>query len=324
MIPPLVSVIIPCYNVEEYIEECIDSDISQSYQNIEIICIDNNSTDDTFKILKKSASKYDEIILLKEFSAGAPYARNKGLEVAKGEWIQFLDADDLILEDKIKGQIKLVSKDIGFVFSPFKIRQVNGIESLSEKMNLIEDDFHLLITNNLGITSSNLYKKNLLVEIGGWNTQLNSSQETDLMFRLLKIDAKPLLDNRYETIIQKRIQGQISQQNPTNKWRTYIEVRFSVLRWLKVNRTEVFDKTKSQFKSYIIVTILILFRYSYSDSKIYLNQIDDIFNDTKVVPVSGISNIKSRMINILGHSNFCFLMNIYFKIKKRYSNVENI
>ena len=106
----LVSIVIPCYNVQEYLAECLDSIFAQSYPFLEVICIDNNSTDETYRLLQKTKQKYPTLIIDKESMPGAPAARNKGLALAKGEWIQFLDADDLLLPAKIEHQLNMVLK----------------------------------------------------------------------------------------------------------------------------------------------------------------------------------------------------------------------
>ena len=106
-----ISVIIPCYNVEDYIEEAIASVMAQTYMDFELILVDNNSTDGTLRILERAAINSSRIRVLKEYGHGAPRARNLGLSVARGTWIQFLDADDLMLPDKLERQIKLVKPD---------------------------------------------------------------------------------------------------------------------------------------------------------------------------------------------------------------------
>lgn len=90
---PLVSVIIPTYNVEKYIEKAIQSVLDQTYPNIEIIVVDDGSTDHTVDVVR---SFHDERIKLfiNERNMGPSYSRNRGIKEAKGEWIAFLDGDD--------------------------------------------------------------------------------------------------------------------------------------------------------------------------------------------------------------------------------------
>ncbi len=91
---PFVSVIIPVYNAEKYLDECLISVISQTLLNIEIVCVDDGSTDNSLSILCKYAEKDNRISVLRQENCGSGSARNKGLEVIKGEFVAFMDADD--------------------------------------------------------------------------------------------------------------------------------------------------------------------------------------------------------------------------------------
>lgn len=91
---PKVSVIIPVYNVEEYLSECLDSLINQTLRDIEIICINDGSTDNSLNILNEYAKKDSRITVLTQENQGAAVARNKGLDFAKGEYLSILDSDD--------------------------------------------------------------------------------------------------------------------------------------------------------------------------------------------------------------------------------------
>ena len=82
---PKVSVIIPVYNVEEYLCECLDSVVNQTLKDIEIICVDDGSTDDSLKILMEYAEKDSRVIVLKQQNKGAGVARNYGMTIAKGK-----------------------------------------------------------------------------------------------------------------------------------------------------------------------------------------------------------------------------------------------
>ena len=93
---PKLSVIIPVYNAEKHLKQCLDSVINQTMHNIEIICVDDGSTDDSLNILKEYHKKDSRIVILTQQNLQAGVARNTGLTVAKGEYIHFLDADDWI------------------------------------------------------------------------------------------------------------------------------------------------------------------------------------------------------------------------------------
>ena len=91
---PAISIIIPVYNVEKYLEECLDSLLSQSLNNIEILCINDGSTDRSLDILQQYAKKDIRLKILNQQNSGSGIARNKGMEQAKGDYLVFLDSDD--------------------------------------------------------------------------------------------------------------------------------------------------------------------------------------------------------------------------------------
>ena len=93
---PVISVIVPIYNAEKYLEGCIQSVLNQTYRNFELILIDDGSQDNSYKICKNYEKKDNRIILIHQKNQGQSVARNKGIQLAKGKWISFLDADDVI------------------------------------------------------------------------------------------------------------------------------------------------------------------------------------------------------------------------------------
>ena len=89
-----ISIIIPVYNVEKYLRECLDSILNQTFQNFEIICVDDGSTDKSLEILQEYKRKDDRFVILQQRYSGAGSARNNGIRLAEGKYIQFLDSDD--------------------------------------------------------------------------------------------------------------------------------------------------------------------------------------------------------------------------------------
>lgn len=96
---PELSVVIPIYNAEEHLEQCLESLVSQTLKEIEILCVDDGSTDGSAAILSDYAQRDNRFIVLRQQNRGAGVARNKGLEVARGEYVIFLDADDFFAPD---------------------------------------------------------------------------------------------------------------------------------------------------------------------------------------------------------------------------------
>lgn len=103
---PLVSVVIPVYNVERYVETCIQSVIEQTYANKEIVIVDDGSTDDTLNIVRKYSSGYAHITVLEQTNKGPALARKTGMDMAGGKYIQFLDGDDTLLPDALENLVR--------------------------------------------------------------------------------------------------------------------------------------------------------------------------------------------------------------------------
>ena len=107
----LVSVIIPAYNIEDYIGRCLDSIISQTYKNLEIIVVDDGSRDHTGEILDNYAKKDRRIKVIHKENGGVSSARNKGIEAAEGDYIGFIDGDDLIESEMYKTLVDLLEEE---------------------------------------------------------------------------------------------------------------------------------------------------------------------------------------------------------------------
>lgn len=268
----LVSVIIPCYNVESFISECVDSVINQTYKEIEIICIDNNSSDNTWETLQALKIKFPQILVDKQLKPGAPATRNKGLALSRGEWIQFLDADDLLLPTKIEHQVNLLETEfnnVGFIAAESRKLNLLGSEIIYQVQ---ENQFVAPFINKCGTTCSNLWPKSRLIEIGGWNEGIKSSQETDLMFRLIlnNRNNKIIIDKSLLTIIRERETGQISQGNPIEKWNQYIKVRLNFIESLKKSHEQEYALNKEIYFDYLMLSVITLAKYDMDKAcKIY-------------------------------------------------------
>ena len=137
---PKVSVIIPVYNVEEYLRECLDSVVNQTLKEIEIICVDDGSTDNSLEILKEYAKKDNRISVLTQENLHAGVARNAGLAVAQGEYLSFLDSDDFfelnMLEETYK-VAKTENSDLTF----YQYKNYNNETQQAEKIAGINKQF---------------------------------------------------------------------------------------------------------------------------------------------------------------------------------------
>lgn len=121
----LLSVIIPVYNVEPYLEQCLDRVVNQTYKNLEIICINDGSTDKSMDILLKYQRKDKRIIIISQPNKGLSEARNSGLRHANGEYIAFLDSDDYISTNAYEVAMKPFLDGLDIDFTEFKWESFN-------------------------------------------------------------------------------------------------------------------------------------------------------------------------------------------------------
>lgn len=108
---PIISVVIPCYNVEKYLKQCMDSVLSQTLKDIEVLCVDDGSSDGTLDILKEYQKKDHRIKVIVQKNAGAGAARNHGLKEAKGKYVSFLDSDDFFEPEMLQEAYESAEKN---------------------------------------------------------------------------------------------------------------------------------------------------------------------------------------------------------------------
>ena len=145
---PKISIIVPVYNGEDYLEKCVDSIVDQTEKNIEIILVDNGSEDRSPKICDAYAEKDNRIKVIHQPNNGVSFARNSGIEVAKGDFIGFVDADDWIDSEMFERLIALAEQntadvvmcDATTVYSNGKT-QADTIAQLSKSTVLAKPDF---------------------------------------------------------------------------------------------------------------------------------------------------------------------------------------
>jgi len=254
------------------------SAINQSYHNVEIILVDNNSKDNTLVLLQEYKYKYPKITaVVQETKQGAPAARNKGLSLASGDWIQFLDADDFIHPLKIENQLKLVKSPTDIVGGAWEHKLLDG----KIEKNLIDPTIHpfLLLFKGggaIGNTCSNLFKKEAIEKIGGWNERMTSSQEAELMFRLFLDGASIEISPLILTTVYKRVSGQISQENSVGYAEYILNFRYKMLKILKQQHPDFVKQNQHYFDNEIYKYIRLLTTLDYQkgiqEYKKYFNQ----------------------------------------------------
>lgn len=190
---PLVSVIIPLYNRAPLILETLGSVLEQTYRPIELIVIDDESTDNSIEIVKhfKSENNSDQfrIKISKQKNSGAPTARNRGIFSSKGKYLQFLDSDDILKPSKLQEEIKVLetNRNLDIVYSKAQFFTGNG--------NLQEEFWGIPLTsssadyfNNSWQTMCPLYRRSAVETIGLWNPDLPINQDWEYCIRTITSD----------------------------------------------------------------------------------------------------------------------------------------
>ncbi len=223
---PLVSVIINCYNGEMYLREAIDSVIAQTYENWELVFWDNQSTDSTREIVEGyKNSKIHYFYAPKHTPLGE--ARNLAVEKSIGEYINFLDADDVWSPNKLEEQVKLiVPGEVEVVYTPFELLSEGHIDENMIKvfyeLYLLQNKqvagYKILLRNNFIVFSSVLMGRDLFLAIGGVNKDFQQYEDYEL---LLKSSFKTNFAYAKEACTRYRIHGSNSSTN--NKNHGYVE-----------------------------------------------------------------------------------------------------
>lgn len=131
----LISVIVPVYNVEKYLEQCVDSIINQTYTNLEIILVDDGSTDNSGKICDEYAAMDSRVKVVHKINAGVSAARNLGLETAKGKYITFVDSDDFIENMYCAQLLSFMRDDVSMVVLGLKgLKSDGSLKVLSHRL----------------------------------------------------------------------------------------------------------------------------------------------------------------------------------------------
>lgn len=189
-----VSVIIPAYNGDRYLAEAIDSVLQQTYQDYEIIVVDDGSTDHTAQV----AQQYGKAVrYLTQANQGVAASRNLGLAAALGDYIAFLDQDDILLPHKLSSQAAMLDQDpdLGIVNSGWQIYRGNSISDQQDRAEAAVkpwEQIPQLTSADLIIwkpvfLGAMLFRRNWLERVGGFNTSLEQTPDVDLVMRLAKI-----------------------------------------------------------------------------------------------------------------------------------------
>jgi glycosyltransferase involved in cell wall biosynthesis len=200
---PKISVIIPAYNAAEFIRSTLESVLAQDYQNLEVIVINDGSKDDTAKIVQSFGPP---VQVVSTDNGGVARARNRGIQLAEGDFIAFLDADDLWEPDKISSQVEAIDEDHRLIYTDTHAFGVDNLPytGISAGQELPSGDIRIqLIERNFIATSSVLMDRDICKKISGFNHNIPVGEDWDYWLRAIsctgaKYVNKPLVRYRVQ------------------------------------------------------------------------------------------------------------------------------
>lgn len=191
---PLVSVIIPAYNAETFISYTLDSILSQTYKNIEVLVVDDGSQDQTAEIVKLIAQRDNRVILLQQANAGVAAARNLAIKRSCGEYIAPIDADDVWYSQKLEKQVQCMLQaepSVGLVYAWSVYINEEGLLTGGYSASPLEGEVYtaLVYSNFLGNASVPLIRRTCLEKVGYYNYKFQEQnaqgcEDTDIYLRI--------------------------------------------------------------------------------------------------------------------------------------------
>ena len=183
---PLVSIVIPCYNGEDFVADAINSALAQTYPHTEVVVIDDGSTDNSGAVI---ASFGDAVSWQAEPNRGGAAARNLGISQCRGEFVQFLDADDVLLADKLSKQVPLAvaePKMLSYTDHYFRAESEQARLRRGRSVTAV-DPFIFVLEHRTLTVSGPLYPRSWLNRIGGFRDGMRASQEFEMNLRMAEL-----------------------------------------------------------------------------------------------------------------------------------------
>lgn len=248
-----ISIIVPCFNQSDYLEDCLSSIINQTYENWECMIVNDGSTDNTYNIINKWTKKDNRFIGLNQDNGGLSSARNSGLLKATGEWIQFLDSDDILPKDRFSYLIdKLNLKNTDVVISNFNHLNEGILQepycildplkfNLKDIVMKWDEDFTIPI-------HSGLFKRNLF-DFFAFNTNLRAKEDW-LMWTQIFLK-NPVIVYESRMLATYRIhKDSMTRNNDINIFENNLRVTFYLRELLKDHKDLADDFLEQRIKKF--------------------------------------------------------------------------
>lgn len=317
---PLISVIIPVYNVEKYLHKALESVVNQTYKNLEIICIEDCSTDLSMQILNNFALNDNRITIIKNTeNKGVGYSRNTGLQISQGEYIHFFDSDDWLELDLYQKAISLLDEDTEI----FSFNHNTFFEDTNKSAKGYRQCGKLLKKCGLNGNAklfpmfeynpwSKLFKKKFLTEHNILFNDYKCMEDVEFSLKTF-INAKHIL---YTDGILYNYRA--SRNNSlTSKHCLHINYLIKSINNFREMSEEIDDNSKIAILSYLYYTLVELCKKGYDNKQISFNQMKEIFTN----------NINFKILEqCKAHNNkyiYMFGINVLSKNKKLFFIIYN-
>jgi glycosyltransferase involved in cell wall biosynthesis len=255
----LVSVVVPVYNVEGYVERCLKSIIGQTYTNLEIIVVDDGSKDSSGQICDHIAATDERMTVIHQENRGLSGARNRGLETATGEYICFIDSDDYISDVFVELQLKCMKKSGADVVQgnsgEWVDSSVQDYQTIADKFTLYsgEEMCHILMTSHsgYGVAQNKFYRRKLFKDIKFPEGKLHEDEFT--VYRLFYAGNVALIDAQVY-YYQARREGSICNSPFTIRNMDAVEgIRERMFFFKEKNNKRLFNDARLAYCNFILV-----------------------------------------------------------------------
>lgn len=340
----LISIIIPIYNISKYVKRCIDSVLKQKYTNIEIILVDDGSTDDSGIICDEYAKKYSNVLVIHKKNAGLGMARNSGIETMHGKYVMFVDGDDYISTDRIWNMYNCLKKTDSDTciagFSREKNNQIKLVNNIFEGKIIFNKDIVKEIIPRMCGKYGNMTD---YMEMAVWNGLYSSDiiSKNNIRFPservLINEDLSFDIDyySKSSKVCFSNNTGYFYCDNEGSLTTKYRENRFELQ---KVMYLELVDRTQKLgiyeiCAQRLMTTFIAIARYSIkleekfekqNSRKKAIENIKRICKDNVLKEVllqydGSWLTIKNRIVNYLIKKEYVFLLEIIMKLKNRFN-----
>ncbi len=251
---PFVSVLMSCYNAEQWLNTSIPSVLNQTYKNFEFIIVNDGSLDNTLDVIQKFADTDQRVVIISKNNSGPGEARNEGIKIARGEWIAVIDADDIFELTKLEKQVEVIKENRNLVLVGTGLTIID--ESGKKFKNYKYPSDNTILKRNLRTArkfpphSSIMYKTCEVKKLGGYHTRVSQAEDADLWLRLSDVGELTCLEDPYVQI--RKHPGQISHFE--NGTRQILDARIAtVASWLRhYNQPDPISLDDSGFYAYYL------------------------------------------------------------------------